>query len=343
MKRIKPLWHRIITLENLHLAYRCARKGKQQRPAVAEFSLNLEQNLVQLLRELVNGTYQPGVYRQFTIYERKQRLICAALFRDRVVHHAIMNVLEPEIDKRFIFDSYACRRGKGVHAAVNRYQGWAQRYAYVLKMDVSQYFPSIYRPILFQQLRRMIKDPPLLDLLDIIIFQAPSTQQDDCRGMPIGNLTSQVFANVYLNGLDHFIKESLKAKGYLRYVDDLVLLADSKAQLWGWHEQIKMELKNLSLLAHPHKSHIMRTADKVDVFGYQVSRTRRWLRNENGWRAQRRLAWMSQQYADGLLEWHDIHPRMMSWIGHAQHGETQGLREQIFAGYSFKRACPAGR
>jgi len=137
------LWQRVVAFENLLLAFRKARRGKGHSPEVAEFGLNLEPELLCLQRELKAGNYWPGKYRLFTIYERKPRLIAAAPFRDRVVHHAVMNVLEAPLDRTFIHDSYACRKGKGVHAAVGRYQCWARRYAYVLQMDVAKYFPSI--------------------------------------------------------------------------------------------------------------------------------------------------------------------------------------------------------
>jgi len=143
MTRLGGLWPRLVRFGNLLAAYRTARRGKRGRPGVAEFGLNLERELLSLQRELQDGSYRPGDYRLFTIYERKPRIIAAAPFRDRVVHHAVMTCIEPPLDRTFISDSYACRREKGVHAAVDRYQAWAQTYRYVLKMDVRQYFPSI--------------------------------------------------------------------------------------------------------------------------------------------------------------------------------------------------------
>jgi retron-type reverse transcriptase len=173
MKRLSRIWPDVIRFENLHSAYRKARKGKQSKPGVAEFTLNLESELLSLQQDLIDFSYQPGTYRLFTIYERKKRQIAAAPFRDRVVHHALMNVIEPAIDRRFIFDSYACRQGKGVHAAVNRYQLWSKKYPYVLKMDIQQYFPSIDHLILKEKLRHYLKDKFVLDLFDRIIDTAP--------------------------------------------------------------------------------------------------------------------------------------------------------------------------
>ena len=227
MHRIGHIWEQVVTMDNLYTAYCKARKGKRRRPDVARFSLGLEQNLLTLQQELITGAYTPGAYRQFTVYERKPRLISVAPFRDRVVHHAVMHVLEPLLDPRFIPDTYACRKNKGVHRAVDRYQQLAREYAYVLKLDIRRYFPSIDRTILIEQLVRRIKDKSVLDLLQKIIDNGPETggpvqffPGDDLvsvserrRGLPIGNLTSQFFANLYLDEFDHWLKESHAGEG----------------------------------------------------------------------------------------------------------------------------------
>lgn len=234
MKRLADLWPRVVAFDNLWLAWRRARRGKSRSASAVAFEWNLEANLLALQQELRSGEYQPGTYRLFTIYERKPRLIAAAPFRDRVVHHAVMNLIEPPLDRRFIPDSYACRKGKGVHQAVDRYQAWAQRYRYALKLDVRQYFPSIDQTILKAILRRHLRDERVLALLDLIIDTGPElapaqpahfsgddllTPLERRCGIPIGNLTSQFFANLYLNDLDHGIKEVLRVPAYLRYVD----------------------------------------------------------------------------------------------------------------------------
>ena len=248
MTRIDGIWDAVISFENLLRAYRKARRGKRRRPGVAEFGLNLERELLALQRSLHERTYQPGEYRLFTIYERKPRMIAAAPFRDRVVHHAVMQVIEPPLDRMFISTSYACRKGKGVHAAVDRYQTWAQTYRYVLKMDIQQYFHSIDHGLLKDKLRRRIGDASVLDLLDRIIESAPHgtadpdyfsgddllTPLDRRTGIPIGNLTSQFFANLYLDDFDQYIKQVLKVRPYLRYVDDMVMLDHDKHRLAGF-------------------------------------------------------------------------------------------------------------
>ncbi len=335
MKRLKNCWQQIVGFDNLLLAFHKACRGKRQRDSVAWFSFNLEAELCQLQQELVEGSYRPGAYRQFVIYERKPRLISAAPFRDRVLHHALMNVLEPWLDKRFISASYACRHGKGVHRAVNRYQQWAQRYAYVMKLDIRRYFPSINHEILKSQLRTHIADTATLNILDLVIDSAPG--KAPATGIPIGNLTSQTFANLYLNGLDQFVKQTLGCKPYLRYVDDLILLADAKSTLWWYRAEIENYLQDLKLHLHQHKVQVCPSTQKIDLLGYQVSRQRRWLRNDNGYAARRRLNKMALAYANYQLDLDTARAAIMSWLGHAQHGETKALVSVLFANCAFQR------
>lgn len=352
MKRLGGLWGDLIRWDNLLLAYRKARRGKRSRLEVAQFACQLEPELLTLQRELRQGSYQPGTYRQFTIYDRKPRVISAAPFRDRVVHHALMNVIEAPLDQRFIDDCYACRKGKGVHAAVNRYQAYAQRYAYTLKLDIRQYFPSIDHLLLKQIIRRRIKDLLVLDLLDNIIDASPESPAPfDCfagddlvsaverrRGIPIGNLTSQFFANLYLDDFDHWLKETLRVPAYLRYVDDLILLDNDKQRLWQSCQAIEAYLLTLRLRLHDRKRQIVRSDQWVDVLGYRVSRTRRLLRNDNGYRFRRKLKRLAQAYRLFKRDWDDINPAVQSWTGHARHAETEGLRKTLFAGVKFQRA-----
>lgn len=352
MKRLDGLWPQVVAFDNLWRAWRKARRGKSRTAGTVAFELELESSLLALRRELETGDYQPGAYRLFTIYERKPRLIAAAPFRDRVVHHALMNVIEPPLDRRFIHDSYACRRGKGVHAAVDRYQGWARRYPYALKLDVQQYFPSIDHAILKATLRRHLRDERTLALLERIIDGGPDlapakptyfhgdelfTPLERRCGIPIGNLTSQFFANLYLNELDHSIKEVLRAPAYLRYVDDMVLLADDKQQLWVWRDWIAERLAEIRLRLHPAKAKVSQAKEGLDVLGYCMFPERRRLRNENGLRFRRRLRAFAQGYAEGRLDWADFDPSVQAWIGHAHHAETLGLRERIFSEVHFQR------
>lgn len=340
MRRLAPgAWFRVTAIGALHRAYRLARAGKKHRPEVARFGLELERHLLDLQAELEDGSYRPGAYRLFTIYERKPRVIAAAPFRDRVVHHAVMQVVEPHVDRSFVFDSYACRRGKGVHRAIDRYQQWAARYAYVLKLDVRKYFDSVDHVALKDQLSRRIADRRVMDLLCLIIDQSPGLNPG--RGIPIGNLTSQIFANVYLDDIDHFIKEQLGFCAYLRYVDDLVLLADDTRRLWAARDAIAGRMAGIGLELHPAKAQVYRSSERVELLGYHLSRERRWLRNENGYRARRRLQALAEGYARGALELEDVRARVMSWLGHAQHAEAGALCEELLAAIVFRRARPA--
>ncbi len=351
MKRINDIWTLLVSFENLLRGYQQARLGKGRRPDVAEFGLNVERNHFALQRELQEGRYQPGAYRLFTIYERKPRVIAAAPFRDRVVHHAVLSLIEPLFDRAFISDSYACRRGKGVHLAVDRYQAWAQTYRYVLKMDVRQYFPSIDHDLLKEKLRRRLKDRHALALLDRIIDGSPQGDfgpsyfpGDDffspfnrTVGIPIGNLTSQFFSNLYLDDLDHHIKQVLHIRPYLRYVDDMVVLDHDKRRLDDIRDAVSERLAVDRLRLHPHKAHITQVSDGLNLLGYLIFPTRRRLRNDNGHRFARKLRRMALAYGTGRLSWCQVVSSTQSWIGHSRHADTEGLRRQIFSQAVFRR------
>jgi len=350
VRRLGGIWERVLAFENLLAAHRKARRGKRARPAVARFELDLERNLLDLQQELGGGTYRPGGYRLFEIYDRKPRRIAAAPYRDRVVHHALMSLVEPALDRTFIADSYACRVGKGVHGAVERYQGWARRYAHALKVDVRRYFPSIDHRILKAKLRARIKDPGVLWLFDQIIDSGPDpghgeTFVDDdlvdlmqrrC-GIPIGNLTSQFLGNLYLDDLDHHLEETLRVPAYLRYVDDLILLDDSKSRLWDLRREIDHFLEGERLHLHPHKVQVRPTALGLDVLGYRVFPDYRRLRRDNGYRFRRRLRGLARAYARGDLDWPAIDASVAAWIGHVRHAESRGLRRAVLRSVVFRR------
>ena len=246
--------------------------------------LNLEAELFALERELRSGNYQPRPYRLFVIKARKRREIAAAAFRDRVVQHSIMLVLEPHLEQCFITHSYACRKGKGVHRAVDQYQRWAQHYNYCMKLDIQRYFPQVDHLLLKKQLRLYIQDVDLLYCLANIVDSYP---EDDLSerpiGMPIGNLTSQIFANLYLNQIDHFLAAQSNIR-YLRYVDYFIVLGRDKESLWQLKASLSANLQCLHLNLHPRKAQVMRVTERLDILGYKVSRGRRWLRNDNGHR-----------------------------------------------------------
>ena len=264
MKRYGNLWPQIITFENLYQASRQAQYSKRYSPNILEFNYNLEENLIQLQTELQTQIYQPGPYRTFQIIDPKPRMISAAPYRDRVIHHALCNIIAPIFERTFIGDSYANRVGLGTHKALRRFTHFARSNQYVLQCDIRKYFPSIDHEILKSLIRRKIKCRNTLWLIETIIDnsnpQLPIIDHfpgDDLltpsqrrRGLPIGNLTSQLSANIYLNSFDHFVKERLKVKKYLRYVDDFAFFSDNHTFLSQIRPAIEDYLGQLRLRLH---------------------------------------------------------------------------------------------
>jgi RNA-directed DNA polymerase len=355
VKTFKHLYPRVYALENLYLAYRKARRGgKRKKEQVAAFELDLEFNLWQLHEELRDKTYRPGPYHNFYVQERKRRLISAAPFRDRVVHHALCNVVEPIFERRFIYDSYACRVGKGTHRAVDRAQEFARRRRYCLQCDVAQFFPSIDQTILCGLLARHIADDDVMWLIDRVLesgagvlaaeYEMAWFPGDDLlaavrpRGLPIGNLTSQHWANVYLDALDHFVKEELRCHCYLRYCDDFLLFHDDKAQLWVWRAAIIRFLRTLRLTLHEERAVVFPARDGIDWLGFRVFPYYRRLRKSNARNFARRLRRMSDDYRGGRIAAEQIRASVQSWIAHASHAHTYRLRRRIFSGVTFALA-----
>lgn len=351
MKRHKHLFEQIITFENLYQASRRAQKGKRFNPETARFNVNLEKELLQLRRELQAGAYVPGEYRTFYIRDPKKRLISAAPYRDRVVHHALCHIVEPIFERTFIFDSYANRVGKGTHRAIKRFQEFARQNTYVLKCDIRKYFPSIDHEILKTIIRRKIGDPHVLWLLDLIIDHSNPQEPvmnyfpgDDLftvierrRGLPIGNLTSQFLANVYLNPLDHFIKQILGCRCYVRYVDDFAIFGNDKVKLHEIRQAIEGFLPQLRLTLHPHKCHIHRTRQGVGFLGFRLFPSHRLLRNASLIRFRRRMRRYQKEFGHGLLSLDKLTQSIQSWLGHSCFGNTFRLRSKLIPEFSFIR------
>ncbi len=352
MKRYGNLWPALISFPNLLQAARKAARGKRFRSNIARFHFDLEAELWRLHEELANHTYQPGPYRTFTIYEPKERLISAAPYRDRVVHHALCNILEPIYERSFSVNSFACRKGKGTHAAVRRCQAYARRYRYVLKADIRKFFPSLDRGLLKALLARKIKDAKVLWLAGLIVDHSNAQEPvqdwfpgDDLfspcarpRGLPIGNQTSQFFANVYLDPLDHFVQARLRVGSYVRYVDDLVAFADDKRWLAEVHAAVAAFLTRLRLRLHPDKTVIFPTSQAIPFLGYRVSRGHLGLVPANVYRFRRRLRRLQRHYARYQISLADARSRIVSWIGHARQADTYRLRERLFREHPFRRA-----
>ncbi len=324
MKTHRCLWPLLVDFGNLHTAYREAARGKRFRPDVAAFGFDLEANLCRLGRELSDGTYLPGAYRQFTIYDRsKPRLISAAPFRDRVVHHAVCNLLEPIFERCFIHDSYACRKGKGLHAAVDRFCEFAAGHRYVLKADIRHYFPSIQHEALLFALRRKVQCRRTLNLCSLILGHGSG--EHDGLGLPIGNQTSQFFANVYLNGFDQFVLEHLKPGGYLRYVDDFVLFAEDKAWLRDALEEVRRFLADLGLELPSGKCLVQPVSAGTTFLGFRLWPEERRLVRSGVVRFRRRYRAQVRQLREGKLSPDDLRASVNGWLGHATHARSPGL------------------
>ena len=337
MKTYKNLFPGIISFENLLCAAHKAARGKRENPCVMLFFFKLEENLLHLQDQLVSGYYGTGAYRTFNIYEPKARLISAAPFRDRVVHHALMNIIDPLLERSFIFDSYANRKGKGTHKAISRYQEFLKKHKYVMKCDIKKYFPSIDLTVLKSLIRKRIACKQTLRLIDTII-DGSNRQQPVCdyfpgdtlftpferrKGLPLGNLTSQLFANYYLNPLDHFIKEHLKCKAYLRYVDDFAFFSDSKRQLWEWKKEISIFLERFRLKLQPRRCHLYPAKQGNRFLGQVVFPTHRRLASDNVRKFKKRLRKWKMHPPENLQQ------RLASWLGHAGQANTYSLLKSM--------------
>ena len=340
MKRYGNLYPELCSFENLWLAAKKAEKGKRSRPEVARFNLRLESELFELQQQLRQQSYQPGVYRQFVVREPKLRLISAAPYRDRVVHHALCNVVEPIFEATFVHDSYACRPGKGTHAAIERFSYFSRRYRYLLKADIEKYFPSIDHQIIKSLFRRKIKDPQVLWLMDSVVdssnqqeFVGTYFEGDDLLtplerrlGLPIGNLTSQFMANLYLNPMDHFIKQDLKARAYLRYCDDFAVFSDDK----GWLKQIQEQLaaflaQQLRLKLHPVKTRIRQVKEGIGFLGFGIFPTHRRVLRPSVLRFRRRCTGFDKRQLSAEFR----HNSVQSWLAHIAWADSYGLRQRL--------------
>jgi RNA-directed DNA polymerase len=351
MKRVAGLWDSLISWENLLGAARKARRGKRDGGAVQRFEFDLEANLLRLQTELTGGTYTPGPFRTHWIFRPKRRLISAAPYRDRVVHHALMNVLEPILDRHFHTHSYACRTGKGTHAAADRTQKLLGRHRYFVQMDIRKYFPSIDHSILKNLFRRKIKDSRVLRLMDLIVDHSNPQEEfveyfpgDDLfapfrrrSGLPVGNLTSQWFANWYLTPLDHFVTSRLRLSGYVRYCDDFIICHDSRRVLSEAIQSVRGSLAAFRLRLHTCRLHVRPSRSGLTFVGYRIWASHRLVRKANVREFRRRVWWMRRSYAAGQIEWDEIRPRLASWVGHARQANSEQLIRRLSPEWVFTR------
>jgi len=336
MKTAFSIFDFIVNFRNLWKSYNLARMGKRNRASIARFDYQAETHLLTIKRALFAGNYQPSTYRQFWVNDPKLRRISAPSFPDRIVHHALCQIIEPVFDQSFIEDSYACRRNKGTHKAMKRLQTFLRKAGtnYALKCDIAKYFANIDHEVLFTLIKRKITDSQTLNLIKKII-------DSYSPGIPIGNLTSQLFANIYLNELDRFVKQTLRKKYYLRYVDDFLILGADKKELWQVFSQITVFLrKRLKLELHPRKVCLFPINKGVDFVGYVVFPDHIRLRSKNVRRFKKRLKKLQKGLAAGTVDQQHFQSSISSWVGHALHADTFRLRKTLFASPSLQAFSP---
>ncbi len=322
MKRENNLIWLIADPDNLRLAFWKACKAKEGKMVVAQYRKSLDENLLALRNELLSGNVQVGQYHYFTIYDPKERKICAATFRERVLHHALMNICHANFEKYQIFDSYASRLGKGTYAALERSKNFQRKYKWFLKLDVRKYFDSIDLCILKQQLAKRFKDVVLINVFYSII---DSYETSTGKGLPIGNLTSQYFANHYLALADHYIKEKFQAPAYVRYMDDMVIWSNDKNSLLKIGNEFQSFIESeLSLSLKPF---CLNSTDKgLPFLGYILFPKTVLLNNSSRNRFKAKL----KQYAYKLnnAEWNqaEYQAHVLPLIAFAKHANTFNLR-----------------
>lgn len=346
------LFPHLISWDNLWLAYYKAAKGKRGKESAANFEFRLADNLLELQHDLATHTYQPGAYTHFMIHEPKLRKISAAPFRDRVVHHALCNLIEPLFEARFHPHSYANRVSKGTHRAIDQLQSYTRRYRYGLRLDIVQHFPSIDHALLKNELFRTITDPDVRWLIEVILASGEGVLRDEYkmvyfagddllavnrpRGLPIGNLTSQFWSNCYLNPFDWFVQRELGCKAYLRYVDDFALFSDSKQQLWRWKMQIIERLARLRLTVHEARAQMAPVTNGIPWLGFVVYPTHRRLKGRNVVAFTRRLRERLAAYQQGHITFAELDATVQGWVNYVRYGDTWHLRNALFRRYPIR-------
>ncbi len=355
MPQIDRMFGSVANFKALLQACQRAARGKRGTPAAAAFLANRDVCLLRLLDELKAQSWRPGPYTVMHIAQPKPRMVSAAPFVDRVLHHALCRVIGPVMEQGFVAESFANRAGFGTHKAVARYERHRNTHAHVLRCDIWRYFPSIDHQVLKADICRKIKCAKTQALIELIIDGSNPQESvnlyfggDDLftpsqrrRGLPIGNLTSQLFGNVYLNPLDHFIKEVLRCKAYVRYVDDFALFHDDPQVLRAWQNRMAQFLDKRRLMLHPRKTCIEPTSLPALFLGYVLHPGYRALPPDNVDRFRRRLNSLRDRWRAGTVDEAEVRARVAAWIGHAQHANTWRLRHALFDGGWFDPALYA--
>lgn len=350
METLRNIYPKIYDFENLYQAYLEARKNKRYRDDVLRFSANLEENLIQLQNELIYKTYSVSRYREFYVREPKKRLIMALQFRDRVIQWAIYRQVYPFFDRRMIPDSYACREGKGALQAAERLQYWMRQVSrrpgryYYLKLDISKYFYRVDHAVLLGILRQRIEDADLLWLLETIIncehtafglpafseaSDVPASERLTDRGIPIGNLTSQMFANIYLGELDWYAKRELHIHHYVRYMDDIIILHEDKNFLRGVKEGIEEYLHEYLHLDLNRKTAIRPVSHGIEFVGYRIWPTHKRLKKKTAKKMRRSLKGVRAQFKRGEISAERLRQIESSYSGMLQHISGDGLQKKL--------------
>lgn len=323
---------------------------------MAAFELNLGAELLQLQAELRAYTYRPGGYRSFVIHDPKRRLVSAAPFRDRVVHHALVQAIEPLFEAVFIEHSYANRLGKGTHKAIAQAREWQRDHGFVLQCDLRQFFPSVDHAVLLAALTKRISCQRTLALCATVLasgvgvlngeYTPVSFPGDDLlaaarpRGLPIGNLTSQFWANALLNELDQFVTTELGCAAYLRYVDDFLLFSDNKKQLWAWKNAIRDKLNSLRLSMHEASSTVYPVKNGIPWLGVRLLPQGVKLKTRNARAFAARLRDMQAAVAAGAMPLEEATRRIQGWVAHAKQADSWALRRAIFENATFTPPDP---
>lgn len=331
-KTIKNVYEDAVSFENLLEAHKKARRGKREKKEVILFELNLEKELLRLEKELKSGKYETGIYRNFKIYEPKERDIMASPYRDRVVHQwYVEKCIKPYFVPQFISTSYAGIESRGMHKASKDVQ-FAMRKAkriwneyYILKMDVTKYFPNIDKKILWDILKRKIKDKKLLWLTRKILLST-----EGLKGLPLGNYTSQMFANIYLNEIDQYAKHKLKCKYYFRYMDDIVILCENKAEANERLKLLTIFLENKLNLTFNSKTRIFKDKQGVNFCGYKINENRLKIRNSSKYRMKRKLKDYTKKLKNGKISLPEIQRSIAGWLGYVKYADSYNLRKSIF-------------
>ncbi len=336
MVRGRSLYLRITEPDNLRLAFRKAARGKADRREVVAYRRDLAANLVRLRNSLLSGEVTVGPCRFFTILDPKERTICAAPFGDRVLHHAVMNVCEPELERYAIFDTYACRPGKGLHKALARAQEFTRRYPWYLKLDIRKYFDSIHHETLLQLLSHRFQDRRVMKLFEQI-FGAYETSPG-C-GIPIGNLISQHAANFYLGAMDHWIKEERRAPGYLRYMDDFILFGCDREHLKEELRSVEAFLAERLHLDLKNSRQLNRSEVGVPFLGFRVLPGRVLLLPRSRARFANKLEKYEQAHHEGTMSETELARRVSSLVSFTSIADAAGFRRGVI----MRQGVPSGR